>query len=128
MNGAMTAWTAEELERLGNEDELQLSSERDDGSLRDAVIMWMGRLGDDIYVRSVKGRSGPCFRGTQTRRRGRISSAGVEHDVKFEDADRTLDGAIDAEYRRKYANEPQEWVDPVLTDQAQGSTIRLAPS
>ena len=124
----MAAWTADELERLGNEDELQLSSERDDGSLRDPVIMWMVRVGDEIYVRSVKGRDGPWFLGTQTRRRGRISSAGVERDVEFEDADRTLDGAIDAEYRRKYANEPQEWVDPVLTDQAQGSTIRLAPS
>jgi len=124
----MTAWTADELERLGNEDELQLSSERDDGSLRDPVIMWMVRVGDEIYVRSVKGREGPWFLGTQTRRRGRISSAGVERDVEFEDADRTLDDAIDAEYRRKYANEPQEWVDPVLTDKAQGSTIRLAPS
>jgi len=124
----MTAWTADELERLGNEDELQLSSERDDGSLRDPVIMWMVRVGDEIYVRSVKGREGPWFLGTQTRRRGRISSAGVERDVEFEDADRTLDDAIDADYRRKYANEPQEWVDPVLTDQAQGSTIRLAPS
>jgi hypothetical protein len=123
----MAAWTSDELETIGREDELHLASEREDGSLRDPVTIWMVRVGDDIFVRSVKGREGSWFRGTRTVRRGRVRVGEIERDVLFEDGDHSLDDAIGDEYRRKYANEPQEWVDPVLTIQARASTLRLVP-
>jgi hypothetical protein len=44
----MTAWTADELDRLGGADELQLASVRDDGTLRRPVTIWVVRQGDDL--------------------------------------------------------------------------------
>ena len=77
----MTGWTPEELVRIGLADELDLASQRRDGSLRDPVTMWVVRDGDDLYVRSMHGRAGAWFRGTQTRRQGHIRSGGVDKDV-----------------------------------------------
>ncbi|AEM84055.1 DUF2255 family protein [Streptomyces violaceusniger] len=97
-----------------------------DGSLRDPVIMWVVRYGDDIYVRSVKGRSGPWFRGTRSRSQGRIRAGGVHKDVSFQDADPNEWAGVDAAYRAKYGAYTGI-VDRVLTEQARESTIRLAP-
>ena len=51
----MTAWTADELDRIGRADELRIASRRADGSLRPYVTIWTVRSGDDIYVRSAHG-------------------------------------------------------------------------
>lgn len=48
----MTAWTDEELNRVGQARELQLASVRKDGCLRPYVTMWVVRVGDDLYIRS----------------------------------------------------------------------------
>src|SRR5690242_13278162 len=45
-------WSADELERIGAAEELQLASRRPDGSLRPFVTIWVVRAGDDVYVRS----------------------------------------------------------------------------
>ena len=95
----MSGWTPEELVRIGQADELDLASQRRDGSLRDPVTMWVVRDGDDLYVRSMHGRAGAWFRGTQTRRRGHIRSGGVDKDVTFViDTDSALNDRIDAAY------------------------------
>jgi hypothetical protein len=125
---AMTNWTSAELTTIGTADELSLRSRRRDGSLRDAVTMWVVRQGDDLYVRAVKGRDG-WYRGTQSRHEGHISSAGIDKDVTFAnaDSDAILNDAIDAEYRSKYRSYPVEYVDPVVNEQARSSTIKLVP-
>src|SRR6187200_2938532 len=79
----MSSWTPGELDRIGRTDELDLASERRDGSLRDPVTMWVVRDRDDLYVRSMYGPAGAWFRGTQTRRQGHIRSGGVDKDVSF---------------------------------------------
>src|SRR5512132_1014020 len=56
MRGApMTSWTDEELERIGEAQELQLASERPDGTLRPYVTMWVVRV-DRRTVRTVRVR------------------------------------------------------------------------
>jgi len=47
----MTAWTGEELARIGAADELELAALRRDGTLRKPVTIWVVRHGDDLYVR-----------------------------------------------------------------------------
>jgi hypothetical protein len=61
------AWTDDELQRVGEAEELELSSVRSDKTLRRPVVMWVVRHGDDIYVRSVNGRSSSWFHGVQTK-------------------------------------------------------------
>jgi len=73
----MTTWTSDELNRIGKAEELQIASLRRDGTLRKPVIIWVVRLGDDIYVRSVYGHGSAWFRGVQTSHEGQIRAGGL---------------------------------------------------
>ncbi|PWH12335.1 MAG: DUF2255 domain-containing protein [Anaerolineae bacterium] len=124
----MTAWTSDELKKIGTADELNLSSMRRDGTLRAPVTIWVVRVGDNLYVRAVRGRTGPWFRGVLTRREGRIRSGGVEKDVAFvEETDAGLNDRIDAAYREKYRRYPKQYVDACLTPEARAATLKLVP-
>jgi hypothetical protein len=124
----MAAWTSDELQKIEKADELNLASLRRDGTLRTPVIMWVVRVGDDLCVRAVKGRTGPWFRGILTQHAGHISSGGVEKDVLFvEESNSATHERIDAAYREKYRRYPREYVDACITPEARAATIKLAP-
>ena len=120
----MSSWTREEIRRVGDADELEIASLREDGSLRKFVIIWVVRLGDDVYVRSVKGRESWWFHGVQTRHAGRIKAGGVEKDVAFVEVGRERDAEIDAAYRAKYSYSPSS-VAHINDPKAQAATIKL---
>lgn len=123
----MTAWTNEELDRIGNAEELRIASLRRDGTLRKPVIIWVVRVDGDIYVRCVNGRKGTWFRGVQTRYEGRIWAGGLERDVAFvEETDPGIYEKIDEAYLTKYRRYPQ-WVAPMVTLEVQAATIKLEP-
>ena len=48
----MATWTNDELHKIAAAEELELASLRRDGTLGDAVTIWVVRVGDDLYVRS----------------------------------------------------------------------------
>ncbi len=122
----MTSWTSEELTKIGKAEELEIASLRRDGSLRNPVTIWVVRLGNDLYVRAFKGRSGPWFRHTQECHEGHIRSGGVEKDVAFaEVSDPGINDQIDAIYRSKYRGYDAEYVDPMVTQPARSATIKL---
>jgi hypothetical protein len=81
----MTAWTDEELGRIGEARELQLASERPDGTLRPHVTIWVVRVDDGLYVRSAYGANNPWFRRAKASGVGRIRAGGLERDVTFAD-------------------------------------------
>ena len=111
----MTAWTSDELTKIGNAEELELASRRRDGSLRRPVTIWVVRHGEDLYVRSVKGPTSKWFQGVQDRHEGRISAGGVEKEVAFVEVDDAND-EIDAAYRSKYGGRyPADYVDPMVS-------------
>ena len=123
----MTTWTKDELDRVGDAEELQIASLRSDGTLRKPVIIWVVRVGDDLYVRSVNGRGSDWFRGVLTRHEGRIWAGGVEKDVTFvEEASPEINSQIDAAYLAKYQRYPQ-YVAPMVVPVSQAATIRLVP-
>lgn len=124
----MSGWTPGELARVEQTDELDLASLRRDGSLRDPVTMWVVRDGDDLYVRSIHGRAGAWFRGTQTRGQGHIRSGGVDRDVTFVvDTDPALNDRIDVAYRDKYRRYGDRIVGTVVNEASRESTIKLLP-
>jgi hypothetical protein len=99
----MTTWTTNELNRIGKAEELQIAFLRRDGTLRKPVIIWVVRVGDELYVRSVNGRTSAWFRGVEARHEGQIRVGGVIKDVAFvEEPDPTVNEQIDAAYRTKY--------------------------
>ena len=58
----MTTWTKDELDKIAAADELQIASLRPDATLSKPVTIWVVRTGDDLYIRSYKGRGGSWFR------------------------------------------------------------------
>jgi hypothetical protein len=123
----MTAWTDEELGRIGEAQELQLASERPDGTLRSYVTMWVVRVDDELYARSAHGANNPWFRRAKASGVGRIRAGGVERDVTFAEPAPDVHPDIDATYRGKYERYGPAIVGTVVGPLAHGLTIRLVP-
>lgn len=120
----MTAWTAAELDRMDQADELQVSSTRPDGSLRPFVTIWFVRVDDTLYVRSAYGPDNGWFRRARSSGTGRVRAGGVEKDVTFAAPDPGTHDEVDAAYRRKYARYPGI-VGSVVGPQVWDVTLRL---
>jgi hypothetical protein len=123
----VTGWTSDELTKIDAADELEIASTRRDGTLRSPTTIWVVRLGDDLYVRSVNGRTAAWFRGSQVRHEGQIRTGGVEKDVTFAYVDEDIDDQIDDAYRDKYRRYSSSIVGSVLTPEARSATIKLVP-
>jgi hypothetical protein len=123
----MATWTSEELDRVGNAEELGLASRRKDGTLRPYVTMWVVRAGNDVYVRSAYGPGNPWYRRAKASGSGRIRARGVERDVTFTDAAADAHPAIDAAYHAKYDRYGPAIVGSVVGSKAAPVTIRLVP-
>ncbi len=121
----MANWTSDELNKIGNAEELLIASRRNDGTLRKQVIIWVIRLGDDLYVRSVRGRGSWWFKGIQTRHEGRIEAGGVVKDVRFEEVN-NLNDEIDAVYRKKYSRYAASIINSIISQDARSATLKLA--
>ncbi len=123
----MTAWTNDELNKIGKAEELQIASLREDGTLRKPVIIWVVRVGDNIYVRSVNGRTSAWFRGVESRHEGQIQAGGVVKDVTFvEEPDSDVNDQVDAAYTtkyRRYADIARSMTTPAV----RAATIKLVP-
>jgi hypothetical protein len=123
----MTQWASDKLDRLGKAEEVQIASVGPDGTLRKPVTIWAVRHSDDLYVRSVRGRRGHWFRGTQERHEGRIRAGGVQQDVTFVDAGHDINDEVDAAYRTKYRRYSGSVLNSVLTPDARSTTMKLVP-
>jgi hypothetical protein len=123
----MTAWTGDNLAKIGASEEVQIASAGSDGTLGKPVTVWAVRQGDDLYVRSVKGRNGHWYRGTQQRHEGRIRAGRAQQDVTFVDAGTEVHDDVDAAYQAKYRRYAGSILNSVLTPEARASTTKLVP-
>ena len=123
----MRDWTAEELDTIGAADELEIAALRPDGTLRPATTIWVVRVGDDLYVRSYRGRGGGWFRSVLRRPQGRIQASGLTRSVAFQEPDDADHDAIDHAYLDKYARYGSSYVDPMVGPEAIAATLRLIP-
>jgi hypothetical protein len=127
MTPQLTKWISDELNKVGSAEELRIASIRSNGTLRKPVIIWVVRVGDELYVRCVNGREGAWFRGVQSQYKGHIWAGGVEKDVTFvEEANPDINAKIDEAYLTKYSRYPQ-WVAPMVTPEVRAATIKLVP-
>jgi hypothetical protein len=124
----MTAWTTEELTKMGRAEEVDIAVLRPDGRLRNRVTVWAVSHGEALFLRSaVKGRSAAWFRAAQETHEGRIWAGGVEKDVTFEDANREIDDEVDAAYRTKYRRYAGRILNSCLTPEARSTTVKIMP-
>jgi hypothetical protein len=122
-------WTSDQLDRISEAQEMRIAGRRRDGSLRTPVIVWMVRVGDDLYTRSVNGADAAWFRGTRVRHEGHISAGGVDVGVDFLDVDgdeNAINDAVDAAYRSKYGHYPSP-VAAITSPSARGTTLKVVP-
>lgn len=125
----MTTWTSEELHKVGTAEELEIASRRSDGTLRKSRTIWVVRVGDGLYVRSVNGRNSDWFRGVETRHEGYIEAGGVDKDVSFVEVDAgdSIHVQIDSAYRTKYSQYAANIINSTLTPKAHSATLKLVP-
>lgn len=123
----MTAWTPEELHRIGGATELRVASRRPDGTMRPYVTVWVVQAGEDLYVRSAYGTDNPWFRRARASGAGRVRAGGVERDVPFVVPDDGVHPDIDAAYHAKYDRYGPAIVGTVVGAQAALGTLRLEP-
>src|SRR3954454_1197145 len=123
----MSAWTDEELRRIGAAQELDIAPVRRNGELRSATPIWVVRAGDDLYVRAAYAANKGWHGVARTSRRARISAAGVSKDVTVEDADQAVIDQVDAAYRQKYGGRYAGIVDSINDAEHRSTTLRLAP-
>jgi hypothetical protein len=121
----MTAWTPEDLARIGDAEEIDIASLRPDGSLRSYVTIWIVRVDDALYVRSAFGSENPWFRRATAAGEGRVRAADLERDATFDAPDHALDASITAAFHEKYDRFGAELVDPVVSAESERATLRV---
>ena len=124
----MNTWTPDELAKIADTDEMYIAGRRRDGTDRKPVIVWMVRLGDEVYTRSVNGPDAAWFRGTRARHEGHISVGDLTKDVTFVDvdADDPVNHELDAAYRAKYRRYSGP-VASITSPLARSTTLKLVP-
>jgi len=123
----MTAWKSDQLVKIAAVEEVQIAAIGRDGTLGKPTTIWAVRHGDDLFVRSVRGRDAHWFRSSQERHEGRMRAGGVQQDVTFVDAGHDINDEIDAAYRAKYRLYAGNILSSVLTPQARSATLKLVP-
>ena len=124
----MTTWTSDELTRIGGVEELEIASLRRDGTLRNPLPIWVVRVGDDLFVRSMNGRTAAWFRGVQTRYEGHIRAGGMDKDVSFvEGTNSEVNDKIDAAYLTKYGRYAASIINHMVSPEIRCATIKLVP-
>lgn len=121
-------WNAEQLDLIGAAQELELASQRHNGSLRPYATMWVVRVGDGVYVRSAYGPENPWYRRAMASGVGRIRAGGVERDVELASVSSDVMEAIDAAYHAKYDQYGPKIVGSVVGTEAHRVTIQLVPT
>jgi hypothetical protein len=117
-------WTTDELDRIGDADELRIAPRHKDGTLRRAVPIWVVRVGDELYVRSWRGDGGRWYRAALASGEGHVSAGGVSKDVALLAAGDEVNDAVDAAFRQKYGRYTG-YVEPMVAPQARATTLRL---
>ena len=125
----MTTWSNNELDKISTAEELQIAGRKPDDTLRKFTTIWVVRVDDNLYVRSVYGRSSDWFKGIQLRHEGRIRAGGIEKDVRFVEIDTQddINKRIDEVYTRKYRRYAQSIIDSTTSATAHSATIQLVP-
>ena len=123
----MSGWGPDEAASIGRATEVQITSRREDGTLRPFVTIWAVRVGDDVYVRSAHGYENPWFQRALRSGEGRIRAGGIERDVRLEVPGPEVAGEVTEAYHAKYDRYGASIVGTVVSPEAVRSTLRLLP-
>ena len=122
----MSEWSERALALIGAADEIVVAPDRADHTPGPAVPIWVVRVGDELYVRSVRGSSGGWYRRAHGNGHGRIRSSREEFRVRFREVARPeLRAQIDEAYRVKYGRYGKSLVTSMTSDSVAQTTLQL---
>lgn len=123
----MSDWTTDEVARITRPQEVQVITQRADGSQRPPTTIWIVGDGDRLFVRSTNGRAATWFRSAIATGSGRILSGGSATDVTFTEASAADLPTVDTAYRTKYGHYAGI-VDHLLEDGPRAATLQVHPA
>ncbi len=122
----MATWSAEELCRIAEADDLHIAPFRDDGATYGRPTwIWSVAVDGALYVRAYNGQSSRWYQAAVRQKAGRITAAGMTRDVTFEPVDGPINDPVDDAYRAKYRGSP--YLNPMIGTRARSATIRIMP-
>jgi hypothetical protein len=124
---AAQVWADADARAISSPQEVQLVTQRRDGSLHRPMTIWIVGDGARVFIRSTNGRSAGWFRRAVATGTGQIIARGSAHDVTFFEADDRDLPAVDIAYRQKYG-QYASIVDHLLEDGPRSATLQVHPA
>ena len=122
----MRTWSPEELGRIADVVDLDISPLRDDGvTYRTATRIWIVAVAGRLYVRAYTGPDAAWYRAARRQRAGRIVAGDLTREVAFASVDGAIDDAIDDAYRTKYRG--SSYLSPMIGAGARETTLEVIP-
>jgi hypothetical protein len=119
-------WSAEELRKIIEADDLHISPFREDGVTPGTPTwIWAVAVDGDLYVRGYNGQSSRWYQAARRQKAGQITAAAATRNVLFEPVAGAINDRVDEAYRTKYRGSP--YLAPMIRDSARGATIRIMP-
>jgi len=115
--------TGNALQHLADVEEISIGFLRPDGSTG-STLVWVVQVGDNIFVRSVRGPKGGWYRRLRANPDGEVRDGGHLHPVRAEPvADARTLAEVTRAYATKYSGSP--FVQPLLEERTAEATLRL---
>jgi hypothetical protein len=126
----MTAWSKEELRKIGEADDLHIAPFREDGKTYGTPTwIWSVAVDDALYVRGYNGQESRWYKAAVRQKAGRIIAAGMTKEVSFEPVGEPgadgIGARIDDAYRTKYRGSP--YLRPMIGNRPRSATVKIMP-
>ncbi|HOJ08167.1 MAG: DUF2255 family protein [Ignavibacteriota bacterium] len=119
-------FTTDELKKINDADDLQISPFREDGKTYGTPTwIWEVVVDGDLYVRAYNGVGSQWYNAAIIQKAGRIIAAGMTKEVNFEPVQGEINKAIDEAYKNKYGNSP--YLPPMISNRARAATVKILP-
>lgn len=122
----MKSWNSSDARALTAPQEVQVVTQRRDGTLRQPMIIWIVGDDDRVFIRSTNGRTAGWFRGAIATGLGEIIAGETTRPVRFAEADGADLTAVDAAYRAKYG-QYASIVDHLTEPGPRAATLQVLP-
>ena len=122
----MSNWSADELRKFADTDDLHISPFREDGKTYGTPTwIWSVVVDDALYVRAYNGQESRWYHAAVQQKAGRVTTGGMTKEVTFEPVEGPINGRIDDAYRAKYRNSP--YLTPMIGAGARAATVNVIP-
>lgn len=120
------SFPTEQLDQLAKAEEVEIETQKDGQSPVHRTIIWVVTIGEDVYVRSVRGVTARWYREISANPTGALYLGGQRIPIHAELAtDAETVARVGEAYQRKYSTSPA--MPSMLREETLVTTLRLTP-